>query len=104
MAYVMPNQNIYTLRLWMFLNDRYYMIPKKEDPSKFMVFSREPVQKENFKRKYHWNIVGSAEADSEAGLLKIQFDLIESPIYMSLFPEAQASSSNLPDWGDEEVA
>lgn len=95
MGYLVPGRNIYTIRLWTFLEDRFYMIASKDDSSKFRIMSREPIRNEVSKNKYYWNIVGSAEASANEGVFVLHFDLLEAPLYMSLFPDPVASSSTL---------
>ena len=102
MAYLRDGQNIFTLRLWMFSNERYYLISNRNDSSKYLVMTREPNKNPQAKNKYFWNIVGNGKADSERGVIEMAFDLLEKPIYMNIFPESSAYSVTLAD--PEEVA
>jgi hypothetical protein len=95
MAYLRDGQNIFTLRLWMFSSERYYLIPNKHDSSKFFVMTREPNKSPQAKNKYFWNIVGNGKADSVLGVIEMAFDLLEKPIYMNIFPESSAFSVTL---------
>ena len=67
MAYLRDGQNIFTLRLWMFSHERFYVISSRNDSSKFLVMTREPNKIPNAKNKYFWNIVGNGRADSAQG-------------------------------------
>ena len=96
MAYLSEGQNIYTLRLWTFSWDRYYVLPDKNDASKLLVMTREPSKSPEAKNKYYWNIVGNGVVDSKNGVIRMEFDLLSQPIYMSIHPEASASSKNVP--------
>lgn len=96
MAYLREGQRIYTLRLWMFLDARYYLTPVKDSTSRYFLMTREPVKHQNSKNKFFWNIVGNAEVDAVAGVMRIHFDLLEQPIYMTIYPEAQARAAGLP--------
>lgn len=97
MAYLKDGQNIYTLRLWTFSWDRYYVLPNKHDSSKFFVMTREANRNPNAKSKYFWNIVGNGVADSVHGVIRIEFDLLSKPFYMSIHPESSAYSTSLPE-------
>jgi len=98
MAYLKAGSSIYTLRLWTFLGDRFYLVAKRHDPEKFFVMTREATRNPNSKNKYFWNIVGNAHADTSKGVVVVEFDLFEKPVYMSLFPEKYAQSTTLPDF------
>lgn len=102
MAYLKDGQNIFTLRLWMFSWERYYVLPNKNDASKFLVMTREPNRSPNAKNKYFWNIVGNGTVDTVQGLIRLEFDLLERPIYVSTHPESSAHSAALP--APEELA
>jgi hypothetical protein len=97
MSYLRDGQNIFTLRLWMFSGERYYVIPNKHDSSKFYVMTREPNKNPQAKNKYFWNIVGNGKADSVLGVIEMNFDLLEKPIYMNIFPESSAFSVTLAE-------
>lgn len=97
MAYLREAQAIFTLRLWMFSWERYYLVPSKVDSAKYLVMTREPNRSPNAKNKYFWNIVGNASVDSSHGVMEMNFDLLERPIYMNLYPEASASSTLVPE-------
>jgi len=97
MAYLKDGQNIFTLRLWTFSWDRYYILPNKNDSSKFLVMTREPNRNPAAKNKFFWNIVGNGVADSALGVIRIEFDLLSKPFYMNIHPESSAYSVSLPD-------
>lgn len=97
MAYLKEGQSTYTLRLWTFLSDRFYLIQNKNDPTRYFVMTREPNRNPNARAKYFWNIVGNARVDSAQGLMQIEFDLFDAPIFMSIFPEKSAHTAVLAD-------
>ena len=97
MAYLKNGQNTYTLRLWTFVNEKFYLIPSKTDSSKYMVMTRELNKSANAKNKYFWNIVGNGVADSVLGMISLEFDLLSKPIYLSIHPEKSAFSVKLPE-------
>jgi hypothetical protein len=93
MAYLRDGQNVFTLRLWTFLTDRFYVLPTKQDPSRFLVLTREPNKHPNAKMKYFWNIVGNGRTDAGAGNIRLDFDLFDKPVFMSIFPDAAPVAS-----------
>jgi hypothetical protein len=97
MAYLRDGQNIYTLRLWMFSTERYYLVQNKNDPSRYLVMTREPNKNPAARNKYFWNIVGNGRVNSTLGVLEIDFDLLAKPIYMNIFPETSAFSVMLAE-------
>lgn len=97
MAYLKEGQNILTLRLWTFSWERYYILPNKHDSSKYLVMTREPNRNPAAKNKYFWNIVGNGIVDTAQGLIRLDFDLLTTPIYVSTHPESSAFSVSLPE-------
>lgn len=96
MAYLKEGQSMFTLRLWTFVNERFYLILNQNDASKYLVMTREPNKNPLSKNKYFWNIVGNGVIDTIQGLVAIDFDLLAKPIYMSIHPEPSAYSASLP--------
>ena len=99
-------QNTFTLRLWTFVNEKFYLIPNRNDASKYLVMTREPNKNLTAKNKYFWNIVGNGIADSANGTIKLDFDLLSKAIYVNIHPESSAFSVNLPepDFGEPVAA
>lgn len=97
MAYLKEGQNILSLRLWMFSWDRYYILPHKDDSSKYLVMTRELNKSPKARTKYFWNIVGNGTVDSVQGVIELQFDLLRTPIYVNIHPEPLARTSDLPE-------
>jgi hypothetical protein len=96
MAYLKSGQSIFSLRLWMFSSERYYLLPNKNDGSKYFVMTREPNKHPNARTKYFWNIVGSGAVNSVHGHIELEFDLLSRPVFVSIHPEASAHTSDLP--------
>ncbi len=94
MAYLKEGQGIYTLRLWTFLDDKYFLLPNKEDSSKYLLMTREPNKSGTSKNKYFWNIVGNAKVQSGKNVIELNFDLLDKKIYMSIFPEETVSPND----------
>ncbi|HLE10975.1 MAG TPA: hypothetical protein VI754_06970 [Bacteriovoracaceae bacterium] len=108
MAYLKEGHSTYTLRLWTFLSDRFYLVPHKYDGGRYYIMTREPNKSLTSKNKYFWNIVGQAKVDVPNGHVRLNFDLIEKPIYMSIYPEMKSGLLTLstPELSElfEEVA
>ncbi len=96
MAYLKKGQSIYTLRLWTFLEDKYFLLPSKEDSMKYLIMTREPNKSQSSKNKYFWNIVGNAQTDSANCVIEMNFDLFDKPIFMNIFPEEWATPYGQP--------
>ena len=96
MAYLKEGQGIYTLRLWTLLEDKFFLLPSKDDSSKYLLMTREPNRSSSSKNKYFWNIVGNAQVLSGKNVIELNFDLFEKKIYMSIFPEESATPYGQP--------
>jgi hypothetical protein len=92
LAYLKEGQGIYSLRLWMLSDARFYLIASQKTASHYLLMTREPNQKAGASSKYHWNIVGNGQVETMAGVIRLQFDLLPQPIYMSLFPEERVQA------------
>lgn len=97
MAYLKEGQSILSLRLWTFSWERYFILPHKTEPSKYLVMTREPNRSSHAKTKYFWNIVGSGTVDSIQGVIELEFDLLNKPIYVNIHPEPSARANDLPE-------
>ena len=95
MAYLREGQGTYTLRLWTFLTDKFYLIPQKNDMKKYYIMTREPNKNPESKNKYFWNIVGNGTIEVLNGNVRLDFDLLEKAVYMSIFPEMKANFVSL---------
>jgi hypothetical protein len=104
MAYLKEGQGIYTLRLWTFLNEKYFLLPSKEDSSKYLLMTREPNKSGSSKNKYFWNIVGNAKVNSGMNVIELNFDLFEKKIFMSIFPDESPSQNGHPQLDEPQVA
>jgi transposase-like protein len=104
MAYLKEGHDTYTIRLWTFLNDKFFLLMNKNDSSRFLVMSREANKNTQSKNKYFWNVIGNGKALSSQNCIELRFDLFEKPIYMNIFPEANVSSVLLPEDGIKAAA
>ena len=95
MAYLPEGQTMYTVRLWTFINEKFFLLPSKEDPTKYLVMTREPNKTPNSKNKYFWNIIGNAKANASQSVLEINLDLFDKKIYLSIFPEISSTPRGL---------
>lgn len=102
MAYLQAGSNRYTLKLWSFIHERFYLIPSQKEAELYLVMTREENKKPNSRNKYLWNVVGNGRVNSVIGCLELEFDLLEKNIFLNLFPEPQAVAKNLPhpEWFD----
>lgn len=86
-AYLREGHRTYTLRLWMYPTIKFYLMPDKDDQSRMIIFTREPKRDSSVgKSKYFWNVIGRGTVDTSQEVVRLNFDLIEKPIYMSIFP------------------
>lgn len=78
---------VFRLKLWMFLNQQYFVIPSKEDQTKYNLYSLEEYKSENKEMKLFWNKVG--DVDLVGNYLRLKFNLFEKHLYLSLFNDQE---------------
>jgi hypothetical protein len=98
MTYHQAGHENYTLRLWTFVHERFYLLNNHKQAGRYFIMAREENKQPNPKSKYFWNIIGSGRVDTSAGVIELEFDLFDKPLYMNIFPEAQANSSSFADF------
>ena len=86
-AWLMEGHKTFTIKLFSFMNEKYFLLPTREDPSKFLFMTREPTKSAKTKGKYHWNVIGSGVSNSELGIVEISFDLLGVKFCMNLHPD-----------------
>src|SRR5689334_4385123 len=74
-AYLREGDSLITLRLWTMMNEKFFVLLSKQDPSKYLVMTREENRNSRNSNKYFWHIVGSGIVDSKNGIVQLNFDL-----------------------------
>jgi len=97
MAYLKSGDQKYGLRLFTFVEDRFYLLPDQHDPKVYRILTSIPNHWKDAKRKYIWNVIGSGKVNTNQGLIELQFDLFEKPIYLNIFPERSATGTKIPE-------
>ena len=97
MAYLRSGDQRYGLRLFTFTEDLFYLLPNQHEPSKYLILTSIKNHSQDAKRKYIWNVVGSGKVNTTQGLIELQFDLFEKPIYLNIFPERSATGIKIPE-------
>jgi hypothetical protein len=95
MAYLRDGQGMYTLRLWTFINEKFFLLQTKEDPTRYLIMTRELNKSSNSKNKYFWNIVGNAKANTSQTVLELNFDIFEKKIFLNIFPETTSGPRDM---------
>lgn len=91
MAFMKDDNSSYCLRLWSFMNERFYIVPKRGSSNEFLIMTREANRLPNPKTQYLWNVVGNASTTEDKLNLAIKFDLFEKTIFMNLIPETSGT-------------
>jgi hypothetical protein len=104
MAYHVEGQENYTIKLWTYLAEHFYLVPNHRKAGGYFVMTREANKNPNAKSKYFWNIVGSGKVLSALGVIELEFDLFSKAVYMNIFPESQPSAANLADFKEDLIA
>jgi len=96
MAYLREGGNIYTLKLWTLLSERFYLAPKRKDPEGFFILSSKENTSPKNKNKFIWNVIGNGKIDAPIGYIRMKFDLFPDEVFLSLHPEHKVIGKNLP--------
>lgn len=91
-AYLKEGQNIYWLRLRMFLETNFFLLPSKDDPTQYLLMTKDASKDPNQKNKFYYNIVGSGRVVSSQGVMELSFDLLDKKVFMNIYPEESTSS------------
>lgn len=101
MAYLREGDEKYSLRIFTFVDSKFYLLADHRDPSTYKILTatqnRSPNNTGETKRKFIWNVVGNGKTNSTQGLIELQFDLFDKPIYVSIFPERSAIGTKIPE-------
>lgn len=87
----------FKLNLWMFVGLNYFIVPSKEDQTKYILYALDEYITESKELKSYWNKVGTAEL--YGNYLKLSFTLLSYDLFMSLFDDAKAAQNSVPDLG-----
>ena len=94
-AILKEGQDMYHLKIWSLLQEKFFLIPNRKDPKKFFIMTREPLKNQNERRKFNWNIVGNGKA-TDQDLIELNFDLFEKKIFLNIIPVTFAPTATLP--------
>ena len=97
MAYLKPGEHRYGLRIFTFVDDRFYLLPAEHDPSKYLILTSTTNRSKDAKQKNIWNVVGNGKINTQQGLIELKFNLFEKPIYVNIFPARSAAGSKIPE-------
>lgn len=99
-AFLREGQKVYTLKLWMFPESKFYLMADQDDPTKMAIMTRELKRNPKVgKGKFFWNLIGNGFVDVQREVVRLEFDLLNRPVYMSIFPmkSSEASSDHLAE-------
>lgn len=99
-AYSREGDSLITLKLYTMINEKFYVLICRGDSSKYLIMTREE-NRGSKKNKYVWHIVGNGKVDTANGVVQLDFDLFEKPIFMSLHPDKRP---NLKVANDQEAS
>jgi hypothetical protein len=103
-AYLREGQDMYRIRLWTFLNEKYFLIPDKVDPKKYLVMTRESNKSMNSRSKFYWNLVGHGKANAAPNVLELSFDLLGKEVFVNIFPDESSNPRGHRPPGGQELA
>jgi hypothetical protein len=87
MATLKEGQDMYHIKIWSFLNEKFFLVPNRNDPKRFFIMTREALKYQTSKRKFSWNIVGCAKADDSQSTIELSFDLFDRKCILNIIPE-----------------
>lgn len=96
-ATLKEGQDMYHLKIWTLLNQKFFLVPNRQDPKRFFIMTREPLRQQTAQRKFTWNIIGNAKANEAQNTIELFFDLFERKCMLHIIPELKNSHiENLP--------
>ncbi len=87
----------FKLNLWMYVHQNFFIVPAKDDQTKYILYSLDEYITESKELKQFWNKVGVGEL--YGNYLRLSFNLLPYDLFMSLFDDAQAAQNSVPDLG-----
>ncbi len=84
-AQLISGKRFYTLNLWTLLSEEYFLVPKDDAQTKYLIYSKVRVRINEKTITLKWNVVGSGTLDSAIGAIILKFDLFEKPIYLNIY-------------------
>lgn len=86
-AYLKEGDSMIVLQLWTMMKEKFYVIRSRDNASRYLVMTREENRNAKSNNKFFWHIVGNGTVDTIKGILQLDFDLFDKPIFMSLHPD-----------------
>lgn len=88
-AYLKPRAKMYSLRLWMFTKEQYFLAHDESSSGKYAVLSIDEYRSSSGEMKTFWNKVG--DGFLHGNFVRIKFHLLAEEVFLCLF-RAQAES------------
>lgn len=84
-AFLKNGSKKFRLKLFVFPNHSYFVVPDDKDNAKYVVLSLEEYQLPTGEMRTHWNRIGEGRLNGSFIVLRMQ--LIPDNIYLCLFPD-----------------
>lgn len=85
-AYLRSGKHAYKVKLFGALSERFVVVPMDDDTKHYRILTKEEIQAKDKTKRTYWNVVGDGEIMTQAGVLKLDFDLFGKPLFMNLYP------------------
>ncbi|GEM_PF-1773026 len=84
-AFMKNGSKKFRLKLFVFPNNSYFVVPDDKDDTKYTVLSLEEYQLPTGQMRSHWNRIGEGKLAGSFIALRVQ--LLPEPIFLCLFPD-----------------
>ncbi len=84
-AYLKPGSRKFRLKLFVFPNQQYFIVPDDQDDTKYVVLSLEEYQLPTGEMRTSWNRIGNGRL--LGSFIAIRIQLLPENIFLCLFPE-----------------
>tara|TARA_B110001454_G_C12723306_1_gene436429 strand:- start:38584 stop:38997 length:414 start_codon:yes stop_codon:yes gene_type:complete len=84
-AFLKQGSKKFRLKLFVYPNNSYFVVPDDKDDAKYIVLSLEEYQLSGGETRSHWNRIGEGKLTGSFIALRLQ--LIPEPLFLCLFPE-----------------
>ncbi len=86
-AFLKGKSRVFSLRLWMFDANKYFVSPNDDDQTKYDILAVEEYATRDGEEKSQWHKVGQGQYFG--AYLQLKFHLLNRTLFLSLFPNGK---------------
>lgn len=91
-AFLKQGSKKFRLKLFVFPNQQYFIVPDDKDDTKYIILSLEEYQLSTGEMRTHWNQIGEGRLSGSFIVLRMQ--LLPENIFLCLFPDKNEAAED----------